>query len=117
MPEPPRRKRFQMHLSTAIVMMFVAGVLIWLNTRPRQLETWMQRHYSVPFVRYGWPMDAAQTVVGVDLRLQIEFRKSDEITAGYTMAILDFIIGLLILFSVYLLCEWLIRHRAARKAP
>ncbi|HLX59657.1 MAG TPA: hypothetical protein VKX17_00105 [Planctomycetota bacterium] len=31
MPEPPRRARFQIHLSTAIVMMFVAGGLMWAN--------------------------------------------------------------------------------------
>lgn len=39
MPKPPRRRRFQIHLSTAIVMMFVAGVLIWANTRGRRVET------------------------------------------------------------------------------
>ncbi len=33
MTEPPRRKRFQFHLSTAIVMMFVAGGLSWANLR------------------------------------------------------------------------------------
>jgi len=32
-PETPRRRRFQIHLSTAILMMFVAGVLIWANVR------------------------------------------------------------------------------------
>ncbi|HLX61109.1 MAG TPA: hypothetical protein VKX17_07480 [Planctomycetota bacterium] len=31
MPNPPRRARFQIHLSTAIVLMFVAGGLMWLN--------------------------------------------------------------------------------------
>src|SRR5689334_11537731 len=31
MPLPPRRARFQIHLSTAIVLMFVAGGLIWAN--------------------------------------------------------------------------------------
>jgi hypothetical protein len=33
MPEPPRRKRFQIHLSTAMVMMFVAAAIIWANVR------------------------------------------------------------------------------------
>ena len=33
MTEPPRRKRFQIHLSTAMVMMFVAGGIIWANVR------------------------------------------------------------------------------------
>jgi|SRR5579862_2296630 len=40
MPEPPRRARFQIHLSTAIVMMFVAGGLIWANVNGRRVECW-----------------------------------------------------------------------------
>ncbi len=35
MTNPPPRKRFQIHLSTAIVMMFVAGALIWANVYAR----------------------------------------------------------------------------------
>src|SRR6266404_3214218 len=31
MPPPPRRARFQIHLSTPIVLMFVAGALSWAN--------------------------------------------------------------------------------------
>src|SRR5580765_8505531 len=38
MAEAPPRKRFQIHLSTAIVLMFVAGALIWANIRPTRLE-------------------------------------------------------------------------------
>src|SRR5437868_13219387 len=38
MPTPPPRKRFQFHLSTAIVMMFVAGGLIWANVRGYKAE-------------------------------------------------------------------------------
>src|SRR5205085_59789 len=38
MTEPPPRKRFQIHLSTAIVMMFVAGGLIWANLPDRNLD-------------------------------------------------------------------------------
>ncbi len=37
MTEPPPRKRFQIHLSTAIVMMFVAGALLWLNIGPQSI--------------------------------------------------------------------------------
>src|SRR4051812_2105819 len=31
MPEPTPKQRFQIHLSTAVVLMFVAGALIWAN--------------------------------------------------------------------------------------
>jgi hypothetical protein len=33
MTEPPPRQRFQFHLSTAIVLMFVAGAVMWANIR------------------------------------------------------------------------------------
>src|SRR5947207_2025952 len=44
MSEPPRRKRFPLlkvrwHLSTAMVMMFVAGGLIWANVYGRRLAS------------------------------------------------------------------------------
>ncbi|MEI6231403.1 MAG: hypothetical protein WCT04_00005, partial [Planctomycetota bacterium] len=65
MPTPPPRKRFQFHLSTAIVLMFVAGGLIWANTRDRYDTV----RYSYPFMNsndtirqkdgdYGWPIPA-----------------------------------------------------------
>ncbi|HLX60085.1 MAG TPA: hypothetical protein VKX17_02265 [Planctomycetota bacterium] len=38
MATPPRRGRFQIHLSTAIVMMFVAGGIIWANVKVRPIE-------------------------------------------------------------------------------
>ncbi|HLX63075.1 MAG TPA: hypothetical protein VKX17_17530 [Planctomycetota bacterium] len=34
----PRRARFQIHLSTANVLMFVAGGLIWANVNGRRVE-------------------------------------------------------------------------------
>ncbi|HLX59665.1 MAG TPA: hypothetical protein VKX17_00145 [Planctomycetota bacterium] len=43
---PPTKKPFQIHLSTAVAMMFVAGLLMWLHSGPR--------HYG-PFYIYGWP--------------------------------------------------------------
>ena len=35
MPNPPPRKPFQIHLSTAIVLMFVASGLMWANVTER----------------------------------------------------------------------------------
>lgn len=37
MSEPKPRRWFQIHLSTAVVLMFVAGALIWANVHPRPL--------------------------------------------------------------------------------
>src|SRR5258706_7108575 len=51
-PEPPRRKRFQIHLSTAIVMMFVAGAIIWANVRERvHTRLYDASHWQPMFIR------------------------------------------------------------------
>jgi len=44
MPQSPPRKRFQVHLSTAIVLMFVTGALIWANVAP----SISLKHYFTP---------------------------------------------------------------------
>src|SRR5438105_4088179 len=36
MTDSPKRRWFQIHLSTAIVLMFVAGGLLWMNLMPAQ---------------------------------------------------------------------------------
>ena len=50
MPTPPPRKRFQIHLSTAIVMMFVAGGLMWAN-------------FTHKDDYFGWPYPIKTTLV------------------------------------------------------
>src|SRR5437588_769646 len=48
MPTPPPRMRFRIHLSTAIVMMFVAGGLIWAN---------LGHKVGVRDYHFGWPIE------------------------------------------------------------
>jgi len=38
MADQPKRKLFQIHLSTALVLMFVAGGLVWLNVRKVKMD-------------------------------------------------------------------------------
>jgi hypothetical protein len=86
MPQPPRRGRFHVHLSTAIVFMFAAGLAFWLTLHPREgfvEETytmgvwpargyWLHDHYietsppiieartrKVPGYTLGWPLKFA----------------------------------------------------------
>lgn len=49
---PKRRAWFQLHLSTCVVLMVVAGALVWANTRP--LPHWLPlRDASAR----GWPLE------------------------------------------------------------
>ena len=54
MSEPPPRKRFQIHLSTAIVLMLMAGGLIWANIASRVSNL----PYAAKMKEWGWPWAA-----------------------------------------------------------
>jgi len=53
-----KRRWFQFHLSTAVLMMFVAGVSLWLNLSPRKLlrfiDNWDTSGYFIE--EWGWPV-------------------------------------------------------------
>src|SRR5436190_22600569 len=50
------RRRFQIHLSTAVVMMIAVGILMYLNARSDAVL----RNYH--YVReYGWPLTAVES--------------------------------------------------------
>jgi hypothetical protein len=49
--DKPLRAWFQIHLSTAIVLMFVAGGLVWANIRQRITEV----TFLVSVIDRGWP--------------------------------------------------------------
>jgi hypothetical protein len=62
MSEPPHRKRFQIHLSTAIVMMFVMGAISWPNLAER----------SVGGVNAGWKLVVKGWPFWIDYRIIAE---------------------------------------------
>ena len=112
---PPLKRRFQIHLSTAIVLMFVAGGLIWANVTPnKNYGLGCSEGIYHKSVWYGWPFSCIFDIklsnslfdwVGKHYRWIIDWNKS----------VLNLLIALLLVFLVYFLCEWLIRRRAARK--
>jgi hypothetical protein len=102
MTEPPRRKLFQFHLSTAIVMMFVAGGLIWANIYPS---------YGCVGISRGWPKDFYFVPYGNAFEgLNIWHF----INAWYIGV--NILITSVILTTVWLLCKMLIRLRGALKS-
>ena len=107
---PPRRKRFQIHLSTAMVMMLVAGALIWANITARLglVEGKKGREWFV--VSYGWPLGAVH-------RVAFWYEDNEEYPPRIWVpgVVVDIAVALAILFAVWFFCEWLIRRRATWK--
>ncbi|HLX61853.1 MAG TPA: hypothetical protein VKX17_11270 [Planctomycetota bacterium] len=145
MPEPPRRARFQIHLSTAIVMMFVAGGLLQLNLRERvELREEIGKlrpdgtffyFYEMDLVR-GWPLNFCTDDVSRGGLMNMTFvklaqkqrefinrrdswRLADSLFISWYQVnvAVDSAIALAILFAVWFILEWLIRRRSStRKA-
>lgn len=101
--------RLQLHLSTCIVLMFVAGGLIWANV-PQKRDVPLQVKTESELIAYfaqGWPYS---------FRI-LEFVNPD-VTEGYYDTRLEYAplarnicIALAILAATAILCEWLLRRR------
>ena len=113
MTAPPPRKRFQIHLSTAIVMVFVAGALIWLNTIPTHFLNQGGRLFLI--LERGWPFYAASEGGYTTIEHYTVIIGESTWLFHWSGVIYDFTIALTILSAVWFLCEWLISRRAARK--
>ncbi len=120
MPDAPPRKRFQIHLSTAIVMMCVAGELMWVNTVEHKGQEYSNGDglfIRKDYAGTGWP-------------LIYHFRRYDSTKWSYNpyhyssdtrsndldilAAFADAAVALFLIFAVWFLCDWGNR-RAARK--
>jgi hypothetical protein len=115
MTEPPCRKRFQIHLSTAIVMMFVAGGLWWANLTPLKGTFVVEGENGknvFEHVIFGWPFSREhENYIGGDIKDVF----GDWILPPIAIYSCDVFTALLILLAVRYICEWLIRRRVARK--
>jgi len=108
-------RRAQVSLSTAVVLMFVAGGLLWANTRvdrSREVAGYQHSAKDKPFqariVDYGWPFQSFtqyKPVVG-------------EKAAGHETIqpkiVLNLAIALAILYVVWLVCEGRGRRKLVR---
>jgi len=121
------RRWFRIHLSTAVVLMLAASLLLWANLRKSSSEMLMlleleREFYIRPFyVGRGWPYLAT----GLKASTPISFRENagsrtlDDIelpssaTEFYCPECLasDVAIALLILLLLAILCEWRIRRQ------
>jgi hypothetical protein len=101
----PNSRWFQIHLSTAVLLMFLGGGLIWLNAR--RYET---RFDGYPINAYGWPTtmylnsDSYETARGWPV---VQFRPLN--------ALCDVLVSIVILFLAKTTMEIIIRRRERGK--
>lgn len=111
----PRRNWLQIHLSTAIILMFAAGGILWANTRAQ--VRYKNAEFAYAINSYGWPREAltyfSDTVIESNGGLEIvrtPYRKW-----RFWNTAEDALFAFAILLSVGVACEVWIRRRAGRK--
>ena len=116
MTDKPRRPWFQLHLSTAIVMMFVAAGLIWANTS-------RSVHFSDPefyVEKFGWPNAMCRRISYVDIDSNgNESRKLSDWEwewKGNHPVYWNALSAVFVMIGSSLAVEWLIR-RSETRAP
>jgi hypothetical protein len=111
--KPKTRPWFQFHLSTAIVLMFVAAGLLWLNMSDSDhvcffssdisdvpgVKAWHSYHW----VTKGWPVLYHERYAGA---LSGSFWHLPGLCC-------DFAVALAVLLATGVLCEWRIRRKSA----
>ena len=113
MRDKPHRSWFQLHLSTAIVMMFVAGGVTWANFSPESgghfefVPIPPQQGMMFPVLptrtSYGWPYRCFD-LYGEEHRFW-----------SYSRLGIDGALALIILCGSAIICEYFLRRREARK--
>ena len=120
---PKKRHWFQIHLSTAIVLMFVAGGLIFLNSRfIRKFDVHIGARVCIDIkCSCGWPKEIASFESQVDPteEVWIEMKNNnleswlpDSFNWNILGLLFNLMIGVLILSLAGSSCEWRIRRRA-----
>jgi hypothetical protein len=116
-----KRRRFQIHLSTAVVLMMVAALILWLNL---QSKSWNPPSLSFPgivypyttFYGYGWPIKWYEIENHEGQYIQ-GLGSSTPFIRNHVLAlplIINLVLIGMIFYLVVFICEWLIRRREAR---
>lgn len=116
---PPKpRPWFQLHLSTCVVLMVVAGVLAMLNFRSPHMPIWWDQ--DITRRSFGWPLEVVHTLSDGDANRFEPYRWGDsgsfEINYDAVLKIcLNALLNLMIMIGAARLSEYLIRRRARKR--
>lgn len=98
----PKRRFWQIHLSTAVVTMLVAGIILWLNLTPKLIS----RGPNGEALSFGWPLQA----IRYDFSEKVGDYSEWMMDADKAMCI-DGLVGLSCLVVAIVALEHLIRRR------
>jgi len=104
---PRKRPWLQYHLSTAVVLMFVAGGLLWLNMRPLPL-----RAVEMKIPLHGWPLMTRYAVI--TLSNEEAAMMPDGGYWNWQNCALNALCAVVILLAVAVFLEWRIRRKERR---
>ncbi|HEY3323045.1 MAG TPA: hypothetical protein VGP72_21515 [Planctomycetota bacterium] len=126
--QPKKRGLFQVHLSTCVVVMFVAGGLLWANALKLELEL----EYKTPSffglrsftererrIAYGWPRTfltrnpqfKAEDLSTLDRVELLELARQ----WNYANLALNVSVALVILATAAVVLEWFLRRQERRR--
>jgi hypothetical protein len=114
MSEPqPARRRFQIHGFTVLVLVCVAGGLLWANFKPVIPAVNTHIDYLDVDMYYGWPTTCASySGPHYSKRNQVDFGW-DFFKVNWSSFAFNFLVAIILLTLTWRVCEWVIYKPAA----
>jgi hypothetical protein len=109
------RKALQFGVSTAIIALFVAAGLLWLNLTPRYTHPHLSSvgPMSVQSCKLGWPMEII-CFFDYEKKNYAFYPENTSLDLPFVIAV-NMVVIVLIVRVTLSICEYLIRHREARQ--
>jgi hypothetical protein len=107
------RKALQFRLSTAIIALFVAAGLLWLNLTPRYTHPRLSSvgTVSVQSCKLGWPMEIT-CYFDYEKKNYVLYPENTSLDLPFVIAV-NIVVIILIVRVTFSICEYLIRRREA----
>jgi hypothetical protein len=120
LPKQPSLRGWQLHLSTCVILMFVAGGLLWNNIRIRAIERdpMPEMFHEIESTGHGWPVVSCWVAHAVKYQFTPDFKRwySHEVSRvwEYDKTFLNVLASMFTLGACGWMCEVVIRRREAR---